>query len=442
MERKHRHLLETARALFFQSGVPAEYCGECLLTATHLINRMPLSCLQYISPYEKLHGKKPGYTHLKVFRCFAFASTLKAHRAKFDPRAIPCVLLGYPTGQKAYKLLNLETNKIFVSRDVTFHEKHLPFHLSPSPNLSSPIFLPTKTHLDFSSPIVLPDALASPSASASNTPPWFTTTSSPPTTNNPPTTTTSFHNPAIINSPPSYPTSPPTNSPTSTHPEPKRSSRSTAPPTWLTDYVCTTSSHWCNLIHYDAFPAQAQAFISQLSKLTEPVSYLEASQHQEWRDAMSKELNALESNKTCLVTTLPKGKKSIGCKWVFKVKLKKDGTLERYKARLVAKGYTQKYGLDYAETFSPVVKMATVRCILALASCFQWEIHQLDINNAFLHGTLDEEVYMNMPKGVPNPDKKVCKLKSLYGLKQACRQWFARLHSELNFKDLFKARMC
>ena len=345
VERKHRHFLETARALFFQSGVPAEYWGECLLTATHLINRMPLSCLQYISPYEKLYGKKPGYTHLKVFGCLAFASTLKAHRAKFDPRAIPCILLGYPTGQKAYKLLNLETNKILVSRDVTFHEKHLPFHLSPSPNLSSPIFLPTNTHLDFSSSsIVLPDALTFPSTSAINTTPSFTTT------NNTPTTPTSSHHPDIINSPPSSPTSSPTNSYTSTHPEPRRSSRSTAPPTWLTDYVCTTSSHWCNLIHYDAFPAQAQAFISQLSKLTEPVSYFEASQHQEWRDAMSKELNALESNKTWLVTTLPKGKKSIGCKWVFKVKLKKDGTLERYKARLVAKGYTQKYGLDYAET--------------------------------------------------------------------------------------------
>lgn len=100
----------------------------------------------------------------------------------------------------------------------------------------------------------------------------------------------------------------------------------------------------------------------------EPVSYLEASQHPEWVDAMHKELEALASNHTWEVTTIPKGKKAIGCKWVFKVKLKKDGTLDRYRARLVAKGYTQKYGLDYAETFSPVVKMATVRCILALAA--------------------------------------------------------------------------
>lgn len=139
---------------------------------------------------------------------------------------------------------------------------------------------------------------------------------------------------------------------------------------------------------------------------------------------MQKELATLAANNTWVVTDLPKGKKAIGCKWVFKVKLKKDGTLERYTARLVAKGFTQKFVLDYEETFSHVVKMATIRCLLALAATFQWALHQLHINNAFffLHGTLDEEVYMAMPEGVPNPNHKVCKLvKSLYGLKQASK---------------------
>ena len=112
---------------------------------------------------------------------------------------------------------------------------------------------------------------------------------------------------------------------------------------------------------------------------------------------MDKEIQALEQTHTWVLTPLPPGKRPIGCKWVYRVKLNPDGTIERYKARSVAKGYTQRERLDFSETFSPVAKTVSVRVLIALASTKGWPLYQLDINNAFLHGDLDEEVYMDLP---------------------------------------------
>ena len=105
---------------------------------------------------------------------------------------------------------------------------------------------------------------------------------------------------------------------------------------------------------------------------------------------MIDEINALEHNKTWDLAILPPNKTTIGCKWVYQVKFKADGSVERYKARLVAKGYTQQEGLDFFDTYSPVAKMTTVRVLLAIAAAKQWYLHQLDVNNAFLHGDLNE----------------------------------------------------
>ncbi|GLT65375.1 hypothetical protein SLA2020_378130 [Shorea laevis] len=149
---------------------------------------------------------------------------------------------------------------------------------------------------------------------------------------------------------------------------------------------------------------------------------------------MKLEFDALISNATWTLCPRPLQHNIIRNKWVFKVKKKADGSVERFKARLVAKGFDQQSGVDYTETFSPVIKPSTIRIILAVAVHLDWDIRQLDVSNAFLHGNLNEEVYMEQPQGFVDKGKPnlVCKLhKAIYGLKQAPRAWFTRLSNFL-----------
>ena len=179
--------------------------------------------------------------------------------------------------------------------------------------------------------------------------------------------------------------------------------------------------------------AENCCFVSNLNKSVEPSSYNEASKNPRWINAMNEEVHALLENDTWEETELPAGRKPIGSKWVWKIKLKSNGEIERYKARVVAKGYGQKEGIDYEETFSPVVKMGTVRCLISLVVQKSWKLFQMDVNNAFLYGDLKEEVYMLPPPGYfKEENNKVLRLKkALYGLKQAPRQWNHKLSEAL-----------
>lgn len=149
---------------------------------------------------------------------------------------------------------------------------------------------------------------------------------------------------------------------------------------------------------------------------------------------MDVEFSALQKNNTWRLVPPQRGKNIIHCKWVYKIKRKQDGSQDRYKARLVAKGFKQRYDIDYEETFSPVVKAATIRIILSIAVSRNWTLRQLDVHNAFLHGILKEEVYMRQPPGYENKEHPgyMCKLdKAIYGLKQAPRAWFSRISKKL-----------
>jgi hypothetical protein len=148
-----------------------------------------------------------------------------------------------------------------------------------------------------------------------------------------------------------------------------------------------------------------------------------------WEIAMQEEHDSLVVNNTWSLVPLPKGKNPISCKWVFKIKHGIDGEVERYKARLMARGFIQTFGVDYNKTFALVAKFVSIRCIFALAAIEDMEIHQMDVKTAFSNGDLEEEMYMEQPKGFTHEGEHLlCKLhKSLYGLKQPPRAWTQKL---------------
>ncbi|RVW93978.1 Retrovirus-related Pol polyprotein from transposon RE2 [Vitis vinifera] len=154
-----------------------------------------------------------------------------------------------------------------------------------------------------------------------------------------------------------------------------------------------------NFLSYHRLSSPYSAFVSAISSVSLPKSTHEALSHPGWRQAMVDEMAALHSNGTWDLVVLPSGKSTVGCRWVYAVKVGPDGQVDRLKARLVAKGYTQVYGSDYGDTFSSVAKIASVRLLLSMAAMCSWPLYQLDIKNVFLHGDLAEEVYMEQPPG-------------------------------------------
>lgn len=386
VERKHRHILEVSRAMRFQASLPLMYWGDCVMNAAHIVNRLPVEVLNNKTPYEALYKKEPSYNHLKVMGCLAFACNPDYNGDKFNPRGVPYVFMGYPATQKGYKLLNLITKCMFVSRDVSFHENIFPFQNDASQNYMNPVPNPNPptSQPKFDDTWFIQDELE--------------TTHTPPTT---PQTT----QPSIT--PSQTPSSSTQTPPTPPAPLIRKTTRKITQPQWLQDYHTHMSKANFAWSMDDSVPIPTvtntdvhDTFICFLAHITsnpEPTFFKHDVTYPHWVEAMNRELDALEKNDTWSVTTLPPTKVAIGCKWLFKIKYNPNGTVERYKARLVILGCNQKYGEDYAETFAPVAKMTTVRTILAVAAMQDWYTYQMDVTNAFLHGDLLEHVYMKLP---------------------------------------------
>ncbi|KAJ9550333.1 hypothetical protein OSB04_014378 [Centaurea solstitialis] len=382
-------LLKLLVHCLFSSGVPSIFLGEALLTATYLINRIPIAHNSGLSPFEKLYGESPDYSFLRVFGCTCFVLRPHVERNKLSPRSALCVFLGYGIGQKGYRCFDPVSQKLYVSRHVTFLE-HIPFFSIPAQSHDvTQSDLRSIDPFDVDTDDTFPDVPAHETSATSD----------------PPETSTSSDSATPMTAP----------APDETTDVPPRKSTRTRKSTKLPDFA------------YSSYSASFASFITNIHRLTEPESYREAISDPLWQNAMAEELTALYQTHTWDLVLLPFGKHAIGSRWVFKIKTRSDGSVERYKARLVAKGYSQQYGMDYDETFAPVAKMTTVRTLIAVASIRQWKICQMDVKNAFLNGDLHEEVYMTPPPGVAHKPGEVCRLrKALYGLKQAPRAWFEK----------------
>lgn len=157
---------------------------------------------------------------------------------------------------------------------------------------------------------------------------------------------------------------------------------------------------------------------------------------------MQRELESPNRNDVWDLVKLPEGRKLVGSKWVFKVKIGADGVAERHKARLIAQGFSQRFGIDYDETFCPVVRPESVRAVIALAAKYELKLHHMDVTTAFLNGVLEEEVFMKQPEGFVEKGKEhlVCRLKkSIYGLKQSLRCWNTILDKQLKHMGLMQS---
>ncbi|CAL8151067.1 unnamed protein product [Prunus armeniaca] len=374
VERKNRTVIEMAKSMLHDKGMPYFLWAEAMHTAVYLLNRCPTKALHNITPFESYSGRKPGIAHLKVFGSLCYVHGLAELRHKLDPKSTKGVFVGYAICEKGYRVFDPVSNKLILSRDVTFDEEGAWHWTDNNDSVMTPYTIENQVDFDFHS-----------DSSNGNS------TVTPQTLN--------------------------------------MQGRTSSTPSDISSEERRTQA-------YDHTPLKWRKLDDVLAQcnlcIMEPEKYADVAQDESWLKAMQDELQMIEKNGTWELVDRPIEKPVIGVKWVYKTKLNLDGSVQKNKARLVVKGYAQKPGLDYSETYAPVARLDTIRTLIALAAQKDWKLYQLDVKSAFLNGVLQEEVYINQPEGFVIKDKedKVYRLhKALYGLKQAPRAWYGEIDS-------------
>ncbi|GJV75037.1 zinc finger, CCHC-type containing protein [Tanacetum coccineum] len=435
VERRNRTIMSTTRCMMKATNMPQNFWAEAVRHAIYILNSVPTKALEDITPYEAIKQRKPNLENLRIFGCIAYAKVPSQHLTKLDDRSIKMVYLGNEQGSKAYRLFDPTTQRVCVSRDVKFKENetwdwkdYIGEHTNDEPEW---------TNFNIGDPEVTnehPDQETQPNEDDNEFP--------------------------DNNDDDDY-ASPTRDSPSHSQTPHTPSTRSSEVNSQVTPNTSTQSYYQSDhdsiqIIdspsHFDHTPLRGFRTLKDLYENTEelllvedePKNYKEASSDQKWIEAMKVELDSINRNNTWELTTLPKGHKAIGLKWVFKTKKDANGNIIKHKARLVAKGYIQQHGIDFEEVFAPVARMETIRLLLAIAANNKWEVHHLDVKSAFLHGDLKEEVYVTQPEGfIKRQDNgKVYRLiKALYGLRQAPRAWNIKLDNTLKSLDFKKCAL-
>ena len=370
-------------------NMPNFLWGETIRHTTYLINSVATRSLEGSTPYGALKLRKPNLSHLKVYGCVCYAKTDTVGRKKLDDRSRILVHLGIEPGSKAYRLIDPDSKRIIVSRDVVFdEEKEWRWNDKGKAKESEREEFEMNLRR-LTDRTIEGEATIEVSENESD-------------------------DDENIEAENDF-----DNEEDDVQTQPRRSTRISAKPSYLDDYVLLAK-------------VESEQLLMVLND--EPWDFNEAKELKVWIEACKDEICSMEKNQTWDLVELPAGVKPIGLKWVFKVKRNADGTINKYKARLVAKGYVQRHGVDYDEVFAPVGRIETIRLIIALAGSQGWEVHHLDVKTAFLHGELKEEVFVSQPEGfvVSGEEHKVYKLKrALYGLRQAPRAWNIKLNQIL-----------